>query len=344
MNIKEALSLAVRNLDLNREQMIAVMRDIMVGKCTPSQIGAFLTAMRMKSESIEEITGAAIVLREMATTVSLNANHLIDIVGTGGDEAHLFNVSTASAFVAAAAGAHVAKHGNRGVSSSSGSADLLEKSGVNLGITPLQVARCVEEVGVGFMFAPAHHAATKNVAIIRKELGFRTFFNILGPMSNPANVPSLVIGVFTRELCRPMAEVLKELGNKHVMIVHSQDGLDEISIASQTHVAELKDGKVIEYSVTPEDLGIESQSLVGLSVANSADSLDLIKSAFGRKDSANARKAADMIALNAGAALYVSGIAGTTKQGVEIAQDIIASGKALEKMQELAALTQAMSE
>ena len=188
MNIKEAISLAVRNLDLTRDEMIDVMRDIMSGQCTQSQIGAFLTAMRMKSESTEEITGATTVLREMATHVNVNADHLVDIVGTGGDDAHLFNVSTASSFVAAAAGAHVAKHGNRGVSSSSGSADLLEQSGVNLNISPAQVARCVEEIGVGFMFAPAHHAATKNVAVIRKELGIRTFFNILGPMSNPADV------------------------------------------------------------------------------------------------------------------------------------------------------------
>lgn len=344
MNIKEAISLAVRNLDLSREQMIAVMRDIMAGDCTPSQIGAFLTAMRMKSESIEEITGATTVLREMATQVSIQADHLVDIVGTGGDEAQLFNVSTASSFVAAAAGAHVAKHGNRGVSSSSGSADLLEQCGVNLSVTPDQVARCVEEVGVGFMFAQAHHAATKNVAIIRKELGIRTFFNILGPMSNPANVPCLVIGVFTKELCRPMAEVLKELGNRHVMVVHSMDGLDEISIASKTYVAELKDGQVIEHTIQPENFGIESRSLIGLGVKDSVESLALIRDALGRQESANARKAADMIVLNAGAAIYVSGITSTMKLGVEMAQDIIASGMALEKMRELAALTQAMSE
>ena len=344
MNIKEAISLAVRNLDLSRDEMIDVMRDIMSGQCTQSQIGAFLTAMRMKSESIEEITGATTVLREMATHVNVNADHLVDIVGTGGDGAHLFNVSTASSLVAAAAGAHVAKHGNRGVSSSSGSADLLERSGVNLNISPAQVARCVEEVGVGFMFAPAHHAATKNVAAIRKELGIRTFFNILGPMSNPAGVPNLVIGVFTQELCRPMAEVLKEMGNKHVMVVHSQDGLDEISIASETFVAELKEGNISETLIKPEDFDIESRSLIGLNVEDSAQSLELIRNALGKRDSINARKAADMIALNAGAAIYVSGVTRTMQQGVAMAQDIIASGQALEKLHELSTFTSALAE
>ena len=344
MNIKEAISLAVRNLDLTRDEMIDVMRDIMSGQCTQSQIGAFLTAMRMKSESTEEITGATTVLREMATHVNVNADHLVDIVGTGGDGAHLFNVSTASSFVAAAAGAHVAKHGNRGVSSSSGSADLLEQSGVNLNISPAQVARCVEEIGVGFMFAPAHHAATKNVAVIRKELGVRTFFNILGPMSNPADVPNLVIGVFTRELCRPMAEVLKEMGNRHIMVVHSQDGLDEISIASETFVAELKNDEIREYVIKPEDFDIESRSLIGLTVEDSAESLTLIKDALGSRESVNAQKAADMIALNAGAAIYVSGVTQTMQQGVAMAQDIISSGQALEKIQELSTFTKALAE
>lgn len=344
MNIKEAISHTVRNLDLSRDEMIDVMRDIMSGQCTQSQIGAFLTAMRMKSETTEEIAGATIVLREMATHVNVSADNLVDIVGTGGDGAHLFNVSTASSFVAAAAGAHVAKHGNRGVSSSSGSADLLEACGVNLNIAPAQVARCIEEIGVGFMFAPAHHAATKNVAVIRKELGIRTFFNILGPMSNPAGVPNLVIGVFTQELCRPMAEVLKEMGNKHIMVVHSQDGLDEISIASETFIAELKDGVITEYTTKPEDFDIQSRSLIGLNVEDSSESLALIKDALGKREGDNARKAADMIALNAGAAIYVSGVTQSMQLGIEMANDIISSGLALEKMQELATFTQALAE
>lgn len=343
MNIKEAINRAVQHLDLSREETVQVMQEIMTGECTEAQIGAFLVSMRMKSESIDEITGAAQVMRELATPVNVSASHLVDIVGTGGDGAHLFNVSTASSFVCAAAGAHVAKHGNRGVSSISGSADLLEKAGVNLKITPDQVAQCVQEVGVGFMFAPAHHSAMKNVVDVRRELGVRTIFNILGPMSNPAGVDNLVIGVFTRELCRPMAEVLKELGNKHVMVVHSVDGLDEISVASETWVAELRDGQVSEYIIKPEDFRIDSQSLIGLDVAGSAESLALIQDALGDKQGKYANKAAAMIALNAGAAIYVSGRAESLAQGISMAEEIIRSGKAMDKMKELAQLTQSMN-
>ena len=342
MNIKEAINRVVQHLDLSREEMVEVMQQIMTGQCTQAQIGAFLVGMRMKSESIDEITGAAEVMRELATHVEVSASHLVDIVGTGGDGAHLFNVSTASSFVCAAAGAHVAKHGNRGVSSTSGSADLLEKAGVNLQINPEQVARCIQDVGVGFMFAPAHHSAMKNVVGVRRELGVRTIFNILGPMSNPAGVDNLMIGVFTRELCRPMAEVLKELGNKHVMVVHSVDGLDEISIASESYVAELRDGKISEYTIKPEDFGIDSQSLIGLDVESSEESLALIRDALGDKQGKYAGKAAAMIALNAGAAIYVSGRADNLAQGINMAKEIISSGKAITKMDELAQLTQAM--
>ena len=343
MNIKEAINRVVQHLDLSQEEMTGVMREIMTGQCTQAQIGAFLMGMRMKSESIGEITGAARVMRELATPVNVACDYLVDIVGTGGDGAYLFNVSTASAFVCAAAGVHVAKHGNRGVSSSSGSADLLEKAGVNLKITPEQVARCVTEAGVGFMFAPAHHSAMKNVVDVRKELGVRTLFNILGPMSNPAAVDNLVIGVFTRELCRPMAEVLHELGNKHVMVVHSLDGLDEISIASETFIAELRDGQIYEYTVKPEDFAIDSQSLIGLDVVDSADSLALLRDALGEKSGRYSHKAASMIALNAGAAIYVSGLVDSFSKGVCMAQEIIASGKALAKMDELATLTRTMT-
>ncbi|MGB1270720.1 MAG: anthranilate phosphoribosyltransferase [Endozoicomonas sp.] len=340
MNIKEAINRVVQNLDLTRHEMVQVMKEIMTGQCSPEQIAAFLTALRMKSESVEEITGAAMVMRELATPVKVNADHLVDVVGTGGDGAHLFNVSTASAFVCAAAGAKVAKHGNRGVSSSSGSADLLELAGVNLMITPEQVARCTEEVGVGFMFAPAHHSAMKNVMSVRQELGIRTVFNILGPMSNPANVSNLLIGVFSRELCRPMAEVLRELGNDNVMVVHSTDGLDEISIASATHVVELKEGNINEYTITPETFGIDSRSLVGLDVKDSTESLALIKDALGKQQGQYAEKAASMIALNAGAAIYLAGLAARLEEGIAMAQDAIASGLALEKMKELASFSQ----
>lgn len=343
MNIKEAINRVVQHLDLSREEMVSVMQDIMTGQCTQAQIGAFLVGMRMKSESIDEITGAAKVMRDLAIKVNVSASHLVDIVGTGGDEAHLFNVSTASSFVCAAAGASVAKHGNRSVSSSSGSADLLEKAGVNLQITPEQVARCIEEVGVGFMFAPAHHSAMKNVVGARRELGVRTIFNILGPMANPAGVDNLLVGVFTRELCRPMAEVLKELGNKHVMVVHSVDGLDEISIASETHVAELRNGQVFEYMIKPEDFDIESQSLIGLDVASSDESLALICDALGEKKGRYANKAAAIIALNAGAAIYVSGRVNTLAEGIRIAKEIVADRRAGAKMVELAELTQTMN-
>lgn len=339
MDIKEAIGRAVQHLDLSFDEMEAVMRQIMTGGATQAQIGAFLTALRMKSESIDEIAGAATVMRELATKVEINAENLVDIVGTGGDGANLFNVSTASSFVAAAAGVSVAKHGNQAVSSSSGSANVLQQAGVNLSLTSEQVARAVEEVGIGFMFAPNHHAAMKHAVGPRKELGIRTFMNILGPMTNPAGVPNLLIGVFTSELCRPIAEVLKRLGNNHVLVVNAVDGLDEISLASETLVAELKDGEVTEYHIKPEDLGIESQSLIGLEVDSPADSLALIRDALGKQEGQYARKAADVIALNAGAAIYAANVASSLKDGVAMAQDAIASGLALEKMRELADFT-----
>ncbi|MDO3721071.1 anthranilate phosphoribosyltransferase [Marinobacter sp. chi1] len=336
MDMKQALNRIASNLDLSRDEMKQVMRVVMQGEATDAQIGAFLMGLRMKSETIDEITGATEVMRELATGVDVSAEPLIDIVGTGGDGANLFNVSSAAAFVVAAAGGHVAKHGNRGVSSSSGSADLIEKAGINLNMTPEQVARAIEEIGVGFMFAPAHHGAMKHAIGPRKEMGCRTIFNILGPMTNPAGVKRQLLGVFTRELCRPMAEVLQRLGSEHIMVVCARDGLDEISLASPTYVAELKDGEIIEYEITPEDLGIQSQSLVGLSVDSAEESLKLIRAAFGRGHDDMAEKARDMIALNAGAAIYVAGLADTPKAGVDMALDAIGSGLAASKMSELA--------
>ncbi|MDX1458793.1 MAG: anthranilate phosphoribosyltransferase, partial [Marinobacter sp.] len=317
-------------------EMRDVMSIVMKGEATDAQIGALLMGLRIKSETIEEITGATEVMRELATGVTVKAQPLVDIVGTGGDGANLFNVSSAATFVVAAAGGYVAKHGNRAVSSKSGSADLLEKAGINLNMTPDQVARCVEQIGVGFMFAPAHHGAMKHAIGPRRELGMRTIFNILGPMTNPAGVKRQLIGVFTRELCRPMAEVLKTLGSEHIMVVHSKDGLDEISLASETYVAELKNGEISEYSIKPEELGIQSQSLVGLDVTTSEESLNLIRAAFGRGHDDMAEKARDMIALNAGAAIYVAGLADTIKDGVEMALDAIGSGLAAGKLSELA--------
>ncbi len=339
MDIKAALNAVVEFRDLSTEEMKAVMQQIMTGQATDSQIGGFLIGLRMKGESIDEITGAAQVMRELATKVNVTGDNLVDTCGTGGDGSNLFNVSTASAFVVAAAGGQVAKHGNRSVSSSTGSADVLEAAGINLGISAEQVARCVDEIGVGFMFAPAHHSAMKHAIGPRKEMGLRTIFNMLGPMTNPAGVKNQVIGVFSQALCKPMAEVLKRLGSEHVLIVHSSDGLDEISIANETYVAELKNGVITEYTIKPEDFDIESKSLVGLSVESAQESLMLIKAALGKDNSENAIKARDIITLNAGAAIYAANIADSMQQGVAMAADAIGSGLALAKINDLASFT-----
>lgn len=336
MDMKDALNRVAENLDMSREEMKSVMRTVMNGEATDAQIGALLMGLRTKSETVDEITGAVEVMRELVSGVTIKAEPLVDIVGTGGDGANLFNVSSAAAFVVAAAGGYVAKHGNRAVSSKSGSADLIEQAGINLNLTPEQVARCVEEIGVGFMFAPAHHGAMKHAVGPRKEMGCRTLFNILGPMTNPAGVKRQLVGVFSKALCRPMAEVLQKLGSEHIMVVASKDGLDEISLASVTHVAELKNGEIIEYDITPEELGIKSQTLVGLSVDTAEESLNLIKAAFGRGHDEMAEKARDLIALNAGAAIYIAGLAPTAKMGVEMALDAMGSGLAAGKLSELA--------
>ena len=345
MDIKGALARVIKQLDLTTEEMQSVMRDIMTGQCSEAQIGAFLMGLRMKSESLDEIEGAARVMRELATPVDVSGlDYVVDIVGTGGDGANLFNVSSASSFVAAAAGAHVAKHGNRSVSSKSGSADLLEKAGIVLDLSPEQVARCIREVGLGFMFAVNHHSAMRHAIGPRRDLAQRTIFNILGPLTNPAGVTRMVLGVFTPELCRPLAEVMRRLAAEHVLVVCSSEGLDEISLATPTHVAELKGGEISEYTLTPEDVGIKSQSLIGLSVDGSEASLALIRNALSKRNTEAAEKAADMIALNAGAALYVAGVANSLKNGVALAEDVIHGGRALEKMQELAAFTQGISQ
>jgi len=344
MDIKTALSRVVEHIDLNQEEMQDVMRAIMTGQCTDAQIAAFLIALRMKSESIDEITGAALVMRDLAGRVTLaDYTNAVDIVGTGGDGANIFNVSTAAALVVAAAGAKVAKHGNRAVSSKSGSADLLEAAGVNLKLTPEQVGQCVDGIGVGFMFAVNHHGAMKHAITARREVGLRTLFNILGPLTNPAFVRRQVVGVFNEKLCRPLAEVLGRLGSEHAMVVHSRDGLDEISLAGSTHIAELKDGVVKEYDIIPEDVGIESKSLVGLSVDSAQASLELILDALGKRKGPHAQKAADMIILNAGAAIYVSGKALTFKQGVAMAEDALYSGLALERLEMLRGFTSALA-
>lgn len=343
MNIQQAVSALVESKDLNTEEMISAMREVMTGEATPAQIGAFLVALRMKGETIDEITGAATVMRELSSKVDINSENLVDTCGTGGDGANLFNVSTASAFVVAAAGGRVAKHGNRSVSSSTGSADVLEAAGVNLNISPEQVARCVDTIGVGFMFAPAHHSAMKHAIGPRRDLGLRTIFNLLGPMTNPAGVKRQVIGVFSADLCVPMAEVLSRLGSEHVLVVHALDGLDEISLHGETQVAELKNGEVQEYRIKASDFDIEERDLSGLGVDSAAESLALIKDALGKRKTPEGDKAADIIALNAGAAIYVSGVADSLAEGVELAKDAIGSGLAGAKLQELVSFTDCMS-
>lgn len=339
MNIQQALKQVIEGQSLSRQEMGDVMNAIMTGQATDAQIGGLLVALRMKGESLEEIAGAADTMRALASRVDLGEESLVDTCGTGGDGSNLFNVSTASAFVVAAAGAKVAKHGNRSITSVTGSADVLEAAGVNLNLSTEQVASCVRELGLGFMFAPKHHSAMKHAIGPRKELGVRTVFNLLGPLTNPAGAKRQVMGVFSADLCKPIAEVLQMLGSERVLVVHSQDGLDEISLAKPTKVAELKGGLVSEYQIQPSDFGIESQSLEGLAVDSAEASLALIRSALGKRDSAAAEKAADLIALNAGAAIYVAGLVADLKQGVAMAQDTIASGLALEKLKELAEFT-----
>ncbi|MGB5325506.1 MAG: anthranilate phosphoribosyltransferase [Pseudomonadales bacterium] len=342
--IQQAIDRVINRQDLDDAEMAMAMQAIMTGEATAAQIAGFLVALRMKGETVTEITAATRVMRALATPVTVQADHLVDIVGTGGDGAKLFNVSTASSFVAAAAGCHVAKHGNRSVSSSSGAADLLEAAGVELTLNPQQLARCIEEVGVGFMFAPQHHSAMKHAIGPRKELATRTIFNMLGPMTNPAGVKRQLLGVYDAALLRPVAEVLRALGSEHVMVVHSADGLDEISIAGATLVAELRNGEIHEYTLVPADGGVAAAGLAALVVEDAAASLALIKKALAAGDKqGSAAVAADMLALNAGAAIYVAGVASSFAEGAAIASDIIASGLAAEKMRELAQFTRTIT-
>lgn len=342
MDIRAALAELAEGRDLAMDDMAAVMRQVMTGAAGDAQIGALLMGLRAKGESIDEIAAAVLVMRELVTGVQVDDAHAIDIVGTGGDGANLFNVSTAASFVAAAAGARVAKHGNRSVSSRSGSADLLEAAGVRLELTPEQVAECVRRLGVGFMFAPMHHAAMRHAIGPRKELGLRTMFNILGPMTNPAGVRRMLVGVFSAALCRPMAEVLGRLGAEHVLVVSADDGLDEISLAAPTSVAAWQDGRVSEYVIEPADFGLQRRALAGLEVDGAEASLALIRAALGGEQDDRARRAADLVALNAGAAIYVAGLAASMDSGVAEAQRVIADGSALQRLEQLAELTQSL--
>ena len=333
MDIQTAIKTVIAGQDLSRQEMTEVMQQIMTGECTPAQIGGFLVGLRMKGESVDEISAAATVMRELSTRVSVGLEFLVDTCGTGGDASGSFNISTASAIVAAAAGAKVAKHGNRSVSSKSGSADVLEAAGVNLDIDSQAVGACIESVGVGFMFAQKHHSAMRHAIGPRKEMAVRTIFNLLGPLTNPAGAPNQVIGVFADELVEPIAQVLKQLGSRHVMVVHAEDGMDEISISSKTRVAELKHGEISSYTISPVDFGIEMAALDELKVDGVEQSLAMIQSVLANTPG----PALDIVCLNAGAAIYVSGVADSLEAGVEKARTAIGDGKASAVLAQLVA-------
>ena len=329
MNISKAIKAVISKQNLNESEMHDVMNSIMTGQTTDAQIGAFLVGLSMKGETIEEITASAKVMRALATSVELSSNdYLVDTCGTGGDGLGLFNISTASAFVVAAAGGKVAKHGNRSISSKSGSADVLEAAGINLNISPELISHCIEEIGLGFMFAPAHHSAMKHAIGPRKELAVRTIFNVLGPLTNPAKAPNQIMGVYNKSLVEPIANVLKGLNSRHVMVVHSEDGLDEFSIANTTYVAELKDNNISTYTVHPCDFGLEEGNLNSIKAENAEQSLALINEAFSGKKGV----ARDIIALNAGAAIYVSGLVSSFDEGVTQANQILSDGSAQDKL------------
>ena len=324
--------------DLTRDEMQSVMRIIMNGEATAAQVGAFLMGLSVKGESVEELVGAAVIMRELAARVAVDAARVCDSVGTGGDVAKLFNVSTASALVAAAAGATVAKHGNRAATGNSGSADVLEAAGVDIGLSADAVGECIAQCGIGFLFAPTHHAATRHVIGARREIGIRTIFNLLGPLTNPADAKHQLVGVFDRRWVRPLAEVFAALGSVHTLVVCSDDGLDEISIAADTQVAEFCDGKINEYIIKPQDFGVAKTSLEELRVADSEMSLALIREALGGECGA----AFDMVMLNAGATIYAADLVDSLHAGVDRAREILSSGDALNKLQELVKVTTAI--
>jgi len=337
MKAQDALTRVIEHREIFHEEMVSLMRQMMSGELSPTLISAIIMGLRVKKETIGEIAAAAQVMREFATKVEVpdHAN-LLDTCGTGGDSAHTFNISTAAAFVAAAAGAKVAKHGGRSVSSKSGSADVLEALGVNINLTPEQVGRSISEVGLGFMFAPSHHGAMKHAAPVRKELGVRTIFNILGPLTNPAGAKNQIMGVFHPDLVGIQARVLQRLGSRHVMVVYGLEGLDEISVSGETLVGELKDGEVREYRVNPVQFGMQASDLSAIRVTDGAQSREMVLAALDNRAGA----ARDIVALNAGAAIYVSGLVESHEQGVRKALAVISSGTARRKVQELADFTQ----
>lgn len=340
MDMPGAIRAVLEHRDLDTDQMQAVMRIIMTGDATPAQIGGFLIGLRMKGETVEEIAAAAQVMRELATPVKVSGEHIVDIVGTGGDGVGTFNISTASTLIAAAAGAQVAKHGNRAASSKSGSADLLEAAGVRLDLKPEQVEACIREVGVGFMFAPMHHSAMRHAIGPRREMAVRTIFNVLGPLTNPAGAPNQVVGVFAAELVESIARVLHRLGSHHAMVVHSDEGLDEISASSPTRVAELRDGVIHDYTITPEDFGMGRCRLAELQVDSAEASLALIHSVLANQPG----PARDVVALNAGAAIYVAGLVHSHQAGVERALALLTDGSAARVLERLIRFSREVSD
>lgn len=336
MDMQNAIRRVVEGQDLSAAEMTDVMRLIMTGAATPAQIGGFLVGLRMKGETVDEIAAAARVMRELATPVQANGEHVVDIVGTGGDVSGSFNVSTASSMVVAAAGGTVAKHGNRAVSGKTGAADVLEAAGVRLDLPVARIEECIREVGVAFLFAPQHHGAMKHAIGPRREMAVRTIFNVLGPLTNPAAAPNEVMGVFSPALVEPLAEVLMRLGSHHVMVVHGEDGLDEISIGGPTLVAEGRHGHVTSYTIAPEDFGFKRAPLDAIRVASPAESLTVIRNLLAGEPG----PARDIVALNSGAAIYVAGLAESPAEGVARALQVIASGAAQAKFAELIAFTQ----
>lgn len=335
MNISTTLQLLLNKQDLPPKQMRNVMYSIMSGKATSAQIAGFLIALRCKGETVDEITVAARVMRELASPIAVKGKHIIDTCGTGGDGMNTFNISTTCAFVVAAAGGKVAKHGNRSVSSRSGSADVLEAAGVNIKLDITQVSRCVDEIGVGFLFAPKHHKAMKHAIAPRKEMGIRTLFNLLGPLSNPANVPNQLLGVFAKQWVLPLAKVLQNLGSQHVLVVNAEDGLDEISIATPTTIAELNKDQISSYSITPEQFGLQRTQLSSLVVDGVSSSLAMVQGVLAGK----LGPAHDIVCLNAGAAIYAANLSPSLASGIKKASQLLTDGAATDKLQQLITLS-----
>jgi anthranilate phosphoribosyltransferase len=335
---QEALQRTIEHREIFHDEMLHLMRLIMSGEMSPVMMAALITGLRVKKETIGEITAAAQVMREFSTKVNVaDKTHLVDIVGTGGDGSHTFNISTCSMFVAAAAGARVSKHGGRSVSSKSGSADVLESLGVNINLTPEQIARCIEQVGVGFMFAPNHHPAMKNVAPVRRELGIKTIFNILGPLTNPASAPNILMGVFHPDLVGIQVRALQRLGAEHAVVVYGRDGMDEVSLGAATMVGELKNGEIVEYEIHPEDFGLTMASNRALRVETPEASRDMLLGVLERREEPAFKAASEIVVLNAGVALYAANVAADVESGIALARRTLASGAALTKLEQLKA-------